>query len=145
MSKVTLCRGLPASGKSTWAKEQVSLSKGKVKRVNKDDLRAMLDKSIFSKDSERFIGKIQQTIIWECLEEGFDVIIDDTNLSPKISNAHISFIESYKKLTGRYNIHLEVKTFDVPLEECLRRNELREKRIPKEHLIRMYDKYLANK
>ena len=42
-NKVILTVGLPASGKSTWAKEQVSQNPGQYKRVNKDDLRAMLD------------------------------------------------------------------------------------------------------
>ena len=40
MLKVTLCLGIPASGKSTWAKEEVRKNPEKVTRVNRDDLRA---------------------------------------------------------------------------------------------------------
>lgn len=40
MPKLLVLKGLPASGKSTYAKELVN--KG-WKRVNKDDLRAMID------------------------------------------------------------------------------------------------------
>ncbi|MFN5657022.1 MAG: AAA family ATPase, partial [Pseudanabaena sp.] len=47
--------GLPASGKSTWAKEKVNKSPNIIKRVNKDELRAMLDNSYFSKGNEKFV------------------------------------------------------------------------------------------
>jgi tRNA uridine 5-carbamoylmethylation protein Kti12 len=53
--KIILTRGLPASGKSTWSKEQVAKSNGKVKRVNKDDLRDMIDAGIWSKINEQLI------------------------------------------------------------------------------------------
>ena len=36
--KLIMTLGLPASGKSTWAKELVAKSGGQIKRVNKDDL-----------------------------------------------------------------------------------------------------------
>ena len=54
MNKVILLKGLPASGKSTWAREQVRKNP-KIKRVCKDDLRAMMDDSIYSKDREKEI------------------------------------------------------------------------------------------
>lgn len=38
---LTLTRGLPGSGKSTWAKAQ-TLSRPNTVRVNRDDVRAML-------------------------------------------------------------------------------------------------------
>ena len=41
MQKVILLKGLPASGKSTWAKAVVEQGKGQYKRINKDDLRAI--------------------------------------------------------------------------------------------------------
>lgn len=51
MQKVIVLKGLPASGKSTWAKNLV-LKDSTYKRINKDDLRAMLDASKFSKENE---------------------------------------------------------------------------------------------
>jgi len=51
--KVLILKGLPASGKSTYAKELVA--KGNWKRINKDDLRAMLDCSKWSKANEKFV------------------------------------------------------------------------------------------
>jgi len=45
MLTVTILKGLPGSGKTTWAKEQIAKSPGNYKRINKDDLREMLDNS----------------------------------------------------------------------------------------------------
>src|SRR5207245_9019847 len=50
--KLLLLKGLPASGKSTYAKELVL--KG-WKRVNKDDLRAMIDNGKWSHSNEDII------------------------------------------------------------------------------------------
>lgn len=55
-------KGLPASGKSTWAKEYVRSHK-KALRVNKDDLRAMCHDSIHTKEREEFIKTIQILIV----------------------------------------------------------------------------------
>jgi predicted kinase len=75
--------GLPASGKSTWAKKLVHDNPGQYKRVNKDDLRAMLDVSHFTNGNEQFVMDTQMFIISEALKQGKNVIVDDTNLSFK--------------------------------------------------------------
>ena len=49
--KLIMTKGLPASGKSTWAKQYLDDNPG-TKRVNKDDLRAMLDNGKWSKRNE---------------------------------------------------------------------------------------------
>ena len=51
-----MTKGLPASGKSTWAKLEVARSKGKTKRINKDDLRDMIDAGTWSKENEKNIA-----------------------------------------------------------------------------------------
>ena len=42
MNKIYVTKGLPASGKTTWANEKVSTGEGKIININKDDLRSML-------------------------------------------------------------------------------------------------------
>ena len=78
--KLLALRGLPASGKTTYAKELVN--KGWV-RVNKDDMRAMLNNSKFSKDNESYILSLRDEIIISSLVQGKNVVVDDTNLDPK--------------------------------------------------------------
>jgi len=110
--------GLPASGKSTWAKFMVSEHKSKYKRVNKDDLRAMLDCTHHTEGNEKFVLAIRDQIIDLALSTGKDVIVDDTNIHPK----HIEHIK--KKFGDRAEI--EIKSFmDVPVEECVERDAKR--------------------
>jgi len=118
VSKVIVLCGLPASGKSTWAKEQVKLGNGKVKRVNKDDLRAMIDCSEFSDSNEKFITKLRDTIIERAIEHDHDIIIDDTNIAQK----HEVRI---RQIIGK-RADVEVKFFDVSVEECIARDAKRD-------------------
>jgi len=55
MKKVILTKGLPASGKTTWAKKVLKDNPGAYKRINKDELRLMLDGGKWSHDNEKFI------------------------------------------------------------------------------------------
>ncbi|KKL23847.1 hypothetical protein LCGC14_2421320, partial [marine sediment metagenome] len=53
MKQVTILKGLPASGKTTWAIGQIIKNPGKCKRINKDDLREMFDCGQWSRDNEK--------------------------------------------------------------------------------------------
>lgn len=118
-AKITCTLGLPASGKSTWAKEMVAADDtGKTKRVNKDDLRNMLDGGVYSKDNEFNIIKVRNRIIKVAIASGQHLIVDDTNLNPQN-------IRDIRKLAGN-EATVEIKSFmHVPMEECVRRNEIR--------------------
>jgi len=116
MKRLIMLKGLPASGKSTWAKEQIDQYPGRFKRVNKDDLRAMLDNSRWSKANEKFVLKVRDFIVSEALNEGYSVIVDDTNLHPR----HEQRLREIAKEKGA---RFEVKEFlDVPIEECIKRD-----------------------
>jgi len=116
--KMILTIGLQGSGKSTWAKQMVQDHPGDYKRVNRDLLREMLDNGRFNDGNERFVQEIRDKVILEALKSGRNVIVDDTNLSSK----HFNHIESL--IRGRGEI--EVVFFDIPIEECIRRDGLRD-------------------
>lgn len=132
MSKVLIMRGLPASGKTTYAKELVK--KEGYKRVNKDDIREMVDSSIYSHDNERLVCEIRNAIIDLCLLDGKNVVVDDTNFNAK----HIKDIRDIAKL---HEAPVEIKTIDTPIEECITRDMLREKSVGASVIKAMYDKY----
>lgn len=123
--------GLPASGKSTYALQKVKDSRGSIKRINKDNLRAMIDNSVFSKKNEKNIEQTRDGILYNLLVNGYSVIIDDTNLAPK-------HIETIKEIVSSFNDEFEFvygddveiiinKDFlNVPLEECIQRDSKRE-------------------
>lgn len=116
--KLTLTRGLPASGKSTWAKEQLNKG-GETIRVNRDDLRQMLFNSHCLDKREDTITEIQRSIVSDSLALGKSVILDDTNLNDKT----FRYWEDFASLHGLLFV---VKDFTgVPLEVCVARDELR--------------------
>ena len=87
MSKLYIMKGLPASGKSTRAREIIKAD-GNTVRVNKDLLREMLHFNHWSgkneqKTSSAAIGLVTYLLtIQKC-----NVIVDDTNLNPKTLEA----------------------------------------------------------
>lgn len=81
MKKLIFLKGLPGSGKSTWAKEYQAINPNTV-RVNKDDLRQMLHNGVHSKGRESFVLEVRDYIVTKSLEQGHDVIVDDTNFNP---------------------------------------------------------------
>jgi predicted kinase len=137
MKKVILTKGLPASGKSTWAKELLAKEQG-WKRVNKDDLRAMLDNGKWSKENEKFVLKIRDELILSTLNQGFNVIVDDTNL-------HHKHEQQIKELI-KGKAGLEIKDFtDISLDECIRRDQKRSNYVGEKVIKDMHKQYLVPK
>lgn len=138
MIEIILTRGLPASGKSTWARKMVQDHPDKYVRCNKDDLREMMFNSVWSKSKEKLVLHVRDTIVLDCLEKRMSVIIDDTNLDD-------SHIKRMRELAAPYK-DVVIKTQDftnVSLEECLKRNAARPKPVPEFVIKDMYKKYLA--
>lgn len=87
--ELIVLRGLPASGKTTWADKWVRplLPKGEKRAVvSRDSIRKAqfgLDKTILSHDGEQTVTKIQQGMVDALLSSGYSVVIDDMNLRPK--------------------------------------------------------------
>lgn len=138
MKTVTLTKGLPGSGKSTWAKQMVSEHPNSYKRVNKDELRAMLDDGNFSRSSEKFIIKLRDSIILLALEEGKHVIVDDTNLDEK----HFKHIKELVK--GKASVEYKFFT-DVPLNVCIENDLKRLNSVGKDVIMKMYETHLKPK
>lgn len=137
MPKLIMCKGLPASGKSTWSQEQVE--KHGWKRVSKDSLRAMLDNSKWSGKNEKFVLQLRDTIVAETLKMGKNIIVDDTNLNP----AHE---RDLKELVKEYNAEFIVQDFtDVPLEECIKRDQKRQNYVGEKVIRGMYKDFLSPK
>lgn len=133
LMKLIMTKGLPASGKTTWAKQQPA------KRVNKDDLRAMIDDSKWSKPKEEMILYARDRLIELFLESGYDVVVDDTNLAPK----HQTTLED---LAAKFNAEFVVQDFtDVSLSTCLKRDSERANSVGEKVIKSMYNSFLRKK
>lgn len=84
MTTLTITRGLPGSGKTTWAKAWLEQGEGRV-RVNRDDLRDMLHgrRTGLTFDQEADVTRAAQETVRLSLRAGRDVVVDDTNLRPR--------------------------------------------------------------
>lgn len=140
MKRLIICRGLPASGKTTWAKEWAMGDPDHRVRINQDDIRLMLGK-YWVPAREPIVGAIQQEAVIAAMNFGVDIVIDNTNLNKKVVDAYIKVAEKFK-----YTVEYE-DFFNVSLGECLRRNAIRNASLPKntqiadEVIVGMYEKY----
>src|SRR5260221_208198 len=82
MRTLFILKGIPASGKSTFAHDLLKREPDRFKRVNRDDLRMMIDAGAWSPEKEEFIREVQDTLIRSAFNNGYDVILDNTSLVP---------------------------------------------------------------
>jgi predicted kinase len=138
MPRLIVTRGLPASGKTTFARKLQPA----VVRVNRDDLRRMMHgERLFTQWAEWQVTIVQRAQVEALLRAGFDVCVDDTNLRSRM-------VREWAELAARFGAELEVHDFtDVPLEECLRRDAERPEadRVGEAGIRRMHDRYLAGR
>lgn len=120
MRTMYITKGLPASGKSTWAKQLLKKEPGRWKRINNDDIRIMLDDYVFTKENESFVGDVRESLVRQALNKGYDVIVDNTHLSAQALRKLHSLAESIG------DIKVIEKAFNVSVDIAFARNSLRE-------------------
>lgn len=135
MSKLIICRGLPASGKSTWAKQWVLEDPEHRVRINQDDIRLMLGK-YWVPSREKLVQEIQFDAIVEALSKEFDVVIDNTNLNKKVLDGFNRLIKTFE------NYKIEYKDFfDTPLSVCIERDKNRDLQVTEKVIRSFYNNY----
>ncbi len=150
MPKIILTKGLPASGKSTFAREWVKEDPVNRKRVCRDDLRLMMHNIQYMPDNKKDLKVLEYDIttarnnlITTWMNEGNDIVIDECNLNPKYN------IEDEMKITLDF---LEIKDYiiewkdftDVPVQVCIKRDALRENPTGAKVIKAAYFKYLTD-
>jgi predicted kinase len=138
-----ITRGLPASGKSTFAKKIIeSRPAGTVVRLCRDDFRAMMLPSYYRQPeyrAEQIVTLVQQGQITALLLAGVDVIVDDTNLRARTVKRLAMMAEKADAKWECLDQFLE-----VPVEECIRRDKARDKPIGEMVIRGMWRKYLSH-
>lgn len=144
MKKIILTRGIPASGKSTWAKQEVLKDPEHSIRINRDDLRNMSGK-YWVPTREHYIEACKGIILISAMNFQFDtIIIDEMNLNPKKIGelkGEIAMVNNaFKGGLDKYVV--EIKDFtNVPLDVCLERDSKRENPIGENVIIGIFNKY----
>jgi len=141
MPKLVILRGLPASGKTTWTRNfiarELALGNTKVVNVCRDDLRAMHGLGKTPSDFEGMITVLQHTMIRTGLKEGCTVLSSDTNLKAR-------HVKELLKIAALFNAAVEYVDFDVPLDECIKRDALRFGSVGEAVIKSFHDRYMSN-
>jgi predicted kinase len=106
MGKLILTRGVPASGKSTWAKAWVEEDPLNRVRVNRDNLRWTLGVKggVGDQWQEEEVTHWQNQMITRYLSQGKDVVVDNTNLRAR-------HVKELIKLGQKWGAEVEFKDF----------------------------------
>lgn len=135
IGQIIMTKGLPGSGKSTWAREYVLTHPGSI-RLNKDELREMLHAGKHTKYNEKQVLQYRDALTRLALDAKKTVIIDDTNLNPIHQ-------ETMAKIANDYGVPLILQSFmSVPLDECIARDKKRKKTVGEKVIRTMYNQYV---
>jgi predicted kinase len=132
MATFTIARGLPGSGKTTWARAQ----RGHV-RVSRDDLRHMLHGGMIGQGwAERQVTIAERALVDALLRAGVNVISDNTNLNRK-------HVRELTALAHAASAEVVVRDFtDVDVEQCVARDASRPDPVGEEAIRGMWRRYL---
>ena len=138
MRTLLLLRGIQASGKSTWIKE----NNLEPYTLSADNIRLNIANPVLTEDGSYEISQKYNKVTWELLykylemrmQNGDFTIIDATHSDLKLLN-------KYKDLANIYKYTMYCLEFDVPLEEALKRNKERDdyKYVPERVIERTYE------
>lgn len=142
MPVVHVMTGLPASGKTTAARRMQAESEGRMRRVNLDDLRTMLDVPAPERGRsyahEQTVLAVQDAAVRAAVDGGFDVVVDNTHMTPHIPKRLKAAVAGQ----ATFVVH---DFTDVPVEECIRRDAERERPVGEEIIRILADKHAASR
>lgn len=141
MLKVVLTVGVPASGKSFWAKQEVAKDPDNWIRINNDDLRMSFNGANYSPSYEKLITETRSFLLREALKRDKNVILDNVNANRKHFDDACKIAESMGK-----DVQVFEKSFYEELEVLLERDAKREgKAQVGEKVIKKFFKDLGGK
>lgn len=122
-------QGLPGSGKTTLAMEIVQ-KEGNVVRIGRDQLRDMLHFGKWTGRNEDVTRKVQTAVAKSIVEQGLNVLVDDTN----IQDGRIAF---WKQFAKDNSLEIRWVRMDATLEECIERDASRDKPVGRDVIVAM--------
>ena len=135
-TKILVLQGVPASGKSTYARELTLQDKSYV-IVNRDAIRRARGE-YWVPEQEDYISDIEEFEIRSAIKHRLNPIIDATNLNPKT-------IAKWRALAEELNVEIEFKMFEIDFATALERDSKREYAVGRKVLERFFKDYFPDK
>lgn len=131
-----ITRGIPASGKTTWAKQWVSEAPyGERVNVNRDDIRKMMGfGQVGTNEQEDSVTTIQNSMIHAVMSDGKDIVISDTNMRRKniARFAEMGIVAGYE---------VKVKDFPIDFDTAVARDKNREDSVGEDVIRKFHSKF----
>lgn len=140
MTTLTLVRGLPGSGKTTWSKNWVAENPKSRARVNRDDIRMQTVGMRYglSRAEEETVTVIERAMVEALVRSGKNVVVD-------AMHARSRYITEWYKFARSLGVpDVKIAPFPTSKEELIKRNSSRpqEERIPEDalnHILSRFD------
>jgi len=139
--KAYVLKGLPASGKSTWAEKNQVEKEAVI--INDDAIRDRIYSTVghrdWSPEIQDWVHKERTCQIINCAKNGFNIIVDNTHLNPKTLQKLLELLDDLG-----YEVEFVDFTY-VSYWECVKRDKNRpeHKRVGQKVISDVYNKYMA--
>lgn len=119
--------GIPGSGKTTWAEQQQDYI-----NLSLDDFREKLSGDAANQSVNKLAVEMRDAFLKRAIKKQQNIILSDTNINP-------FFRQKLAEQLKAEGYSVEYKLFDITLDEALKRNSIRSRKVPDDVITKMYN------
>ena len=138
---ILILQGIPASGKTYFAKKWVNEDPEHRIRFNNDDIRHMLGK-YWVPSREKIVERLKVGFFSNAMFSGYDIVVDNMNLNLRELEYIENLVLEWNKDHDISKYKTEYKQFfNVSLKTCIERDSKRDNKIGADVITGIYKRY----